>query len=306
VALSAAKSGMGSRAANLRGVSLPAFFELASNSLVVIFVVSSMALMGLSSELQEIVAPLRKPRFVLATLVGNFAVVPLFAYLLTVAIPLDKADATGLLLLGTASGAPFLPKLVELAKGDVALSVGLMLLQTVSTIAFLPIALPWLIPGLEADAWAIAKPLLGLMLLPLAVCLLIQKYVAALARLLKPVLAIISNLALILATLMLLGLNARSFLETFGSGAALTGAVFVLLACLVGYGLGQLQTGTTVVQTFGTGQRNIAAALVVATSNSLAPTVVVMLLLTTFVGLTVLLVAAMRFRRKAALSTIRG
>lgn len=274
------------------------FLEQVSNGLVMIFVVAGMASMGLTLKLQEIISPLRKPLLVLATLIGNFALVPLFAYLLIAAFPLNQSHETGLLLLAAASGAPFLPKLVELARGDAGLSVGVMLLQTIGTIVFLPLALPWLIPGLQADAWAIAKPLLLLMLLPLALCLLIQTYLPALGRLLKPVLTITSNIALLLAVLLLLGLNMRSFLAMLGSGAALTGAFFASLACIVGYVMGQLQTGTVIVQTLGTGQRNIAAALVVATSNQLNPAVVVMLLLTTFVGLLVLLAAAAWFRRK--------
>jgi BASS family bile acid:Na+ symporter len=275
--------------------------EQASNSLVMIFVVASMASMGLTLKPREIMAPLRRPLLVLITLTGNFVLVPLISYLLTAVTPLSESHETGLLILAAASGAPFLPKLVELARGDVALSVGVMLLQTVGTVVFLPLALPWLIPGLQADAWAIAKPLLILMLLPLALALLIQSYLVGLARLLEPVLKITSNIALLLAVLLLLGLHARSFLATFGSGAALTGAFFVLLACAVGYLLGQLQKGTVIVQTLGTGQRNIAAALVVATSNRLDPAVMVILLLTTFVGLVVLLSAAFWFRRKGPL-----
>jgi BASS family bile acid:Na+ symporter len=273
--------------------------EQASNGLVMIFVVASMASMGLTLKLQEIISPLRKPLLVLTTLIGNFALVPLIAYSLTAAFPLNESHETGLLILAAASGAPFLPKLVEFARGDAGLSVGVMLLQTVGTIVFLPLALRWLIPGLQADAWAIAKPLLALMLLPLALCLLIQTYFAPLAHLLKPVLTISSNIALLLAVLLLLGLNMRSFLATFASGAALTGAFFVLMACIVGYVMGQLQAGMVIVQTLGTGQRNIAAALVVATSNQLGPAVVVMLLLTTFVGLVLLLAAAAWFRRTA-------
>jgi BASS family bile acid:Na+ symporter len=39
----------------------------------------------------------------------------------------------GLLLLGTAAGAPFLPKLAQIAKGNLAFAVGLMVLLMVVT-----------------------------------------------------------------------------------------------------------------------------------------------------------------------------
>ena len=52
-----------------------------------------------------------------------------------------------LLLLGCAAGAPFLPKLAELAKGNLAFAVGVMVLLMVTTVVYLPIVLPLLLPG---------------------------------------------------------------------------------------------------------------------------------------------------------------
>jgi hypothetical protein len=43
----------------------------------------------------------------------------------------------GLILLATAAGAPFLPKLAEVAKGNIAFGVGLMVLLMVVTIIYL-------------------------------------------------------------------------------------------------------------------------------------------------------------------------
>ena len=45
---------------------------------------------------------------------------------------------------------------------------GLMLVLMVGSVAFTPVVLPLLIPGLEADTWPLLRPLLFSMLLPLA------------------------------------------------------------------------------------------------------------------------------------------
>src|SRR5262245_34329787 len=95
---------------------------------VLTFVVTSMLTMGLSLSARDVIAPLRKPRLVLLALVANFALAPAGAYVLTKALPLKEAHAVGLLLLGAAAGAPFLPKLVEVARGDLAVSVAVTLL----------------------------------------------------------------------------------------------------------------------------------------------------------------------------------
>jgi BASS family bile acid:Na+ symporter len=75
--------------------------------------------------------------------------------------------------------------------------------------------------------------------------------------------------------------------------------VFVTLSLGVGYALGGPGPGTRSVLGLGTGQRNVAAALVIATQSFTDPGVVVMLLVSTLAGLVVLLLAARRFARHA-------
>ena len=50
------------------------------------------------------------------TLVINFIIVPLLAYIITLLLPLDQPLRIGLILLSTAAGAPFLPKLAQAAR----------------------------------------------------------------------------------------------------------------------------------------------------------------------------------------------
>jgi len=102
------------------------------------------------------------------------------------------------------------------------------------------------------------------------------------------------------AVLLLVGLNAGPMLGTFGSGAALTAAAFVALSAAAGYALGGPARETRSVLGVGTGQRNVAAALVIATQNFTDPGVVVMLLVSTFAGLVVLLAAARVWARPPA------
>ena len=131
------------------------------------FVVSSMLAMGMSQTLADVIAPLRRPAAVLLALSVNFGIAPLLAVILCRFVPLEPAHQIGLLLLGGAAGAPFLPKLAEISGGNLAYSVALMMLLVVGTILFMPLAMPLIVPGLTADPWSIAKPLLLAMLLPL-------------------------------------------------------------------------------------------------------------------------------------------
>jgi BASS family bile acid:Na+ symporter len=269
-----------------------------TNWLVVLFALTGMAALGLSLKFEAIVRPLRDIQLVLMTLLLNFVVAPFLAVGLTRLFPLDPDYVIGLVLLGSAAGAPFLPKLVELAKGDLALSVGVMVLQMAATLVFLPLALPCLISGIEVNPWAVVRPLVLLMILPLAMGLVVQRVLPQFARHVHPWLALAANLSLLGATLLLLILNGSSFLATLGSGAAAVGLLFVFLNIIAGALAGRVRRGVSSVLALSTGQRNIAAALVVATSNQMKPDVVVMLLLTTFAGLPALLAVAVWFRRQ--------
>ena len=96
--------------------------ETLAQLFALIFVVGSMAAMGLSLTMSQIVSPLRNGRLVGLTLVANFILVPALAYLITLIFTLDPPIEIGLVLLATAAGAPFLPKLAQTAKGSIALS----------------------------------------------------------------------------------------------------------------------------------------------------------------------------------------
>ena len=132
------------------------------------FVVSSMLAMGSGLTIRQIIEPLRNARLVLLALLANFVLMPLGALALAKVLWLDNPFAVGLLVLGCAAGAPFLPKLAELAKGNLAFSVGAMVLLMVVTVGYLPVVMPLLLPGVTVDPWNIARSLVLLMLLPLA------------------------------------------------------------------------------------------------------------------------------------------
>src|SRR4029434_8981818 len=138
------------------------------------FVVSSMLAMGAGLTVSQIFQPLSNARLVMLALLANFVLMPAGAVALAKALLLDEPFGVGLLLLGCAAGAPFLPKLAELAKGNLAFAVGLMVLLMVVTVGYLPIVLPLLLPGVSVNPWEIARSLMLLMLLPLVIGLALK------------------------------------------------------------------------------------------------------------------------------------
>ena len=174
-----------------------------------------------------------------------------------------------------------------------------MLCWTVGTVVFLPIGLPFLIPGQAADPWPILRSLLLTMLLPLSIGIAIRNRSERWALRLRPAMGRVSNVSMLLAIVVLIGIHIEAMLGTFGSGAVAVAVLFVFLLLVSGYLLGGPAPGSRSVLGLGSGQRNIAAALIVATQNSEDPRVVVMLIASTLAGLIVLVPAAIWLSRRA-------
>src|SRR5215467_9342718 len=264
------------------------------------FVVSSMLAVGVSLTIAQILAPLRNGRLVLLALIANFVVMPACALVIARLLRLDEPLAIALLLLGAAAGAPFLPKLAGIAKGNLAFAVGLMVMLMVLTVGYMPIVLPLLLEGVSVDPMKIARSLLLLMLLPLGAGLVLRARFRDVADRIRSPLNRISSLSLALLFVLLLVTNVRNVIALFGTRGILASILFLFAGAGVGWLLGGSGTGTRGVMALATAQRNIAAALVVGGQNFNDPQVLVMVVVVAVVGLLILMPLARILGSRAA------
>lgn len=263
--------------------------QVAANIGIITFVVASMAALGLDLTLKKVIEPLSDLLLLIKVIVANFLLIPALAYLILFIVPVDEGFRIGLILLATSAGAPFLPKLVQVAKGKVAMSVGVMVLLMVITVIYVPLALPLLLPGVAVNPLEIASSLVVLMLLPMAAGLLINYRYKELAALLQNTLSQISSFGLMFGFVALLILNWRHLLATVGSGAIISALLLILGAFLIGWLSAGKDTTTKPVLALGAAQRNISAALVVAGSNFSDPDVLLMCMIGALLMLIVLM-----------------
>ena len=231
------------------------------------FVVSSMLAMGTGLTVGEIVAALRNHRLIMVALLANFVLMPLGALTLAKVLWLDEPLGVGLLLLGCAAGAPFLPKLAQLSRGNLPFAVGSMVLLMIITVGYLPIVLPLLLPEVTVNPAKIAQSLIVLMLLPLGIGLFAKTRHGRLSARVKPFLDRLSSISLVLLILLISIVNFDKVLQVFGTRGILAGLLFIAFGCLMGWLLGGPGDDTRRVLALGTGQRNIAAALVVGSQS---------------------------------------
>jgi BASS family bile acid:Na+ symporter len=268
---------------------------------VLIFIITSMLGMGFSLTIPQILAPLKNRKLIIMSLVANFILVPILALLIVRIIPLSEGLQIGLILVGFAAGAPFLPKLVQVAKGNMAFTAGLMVLLMVITIVYLPIVLPFVLTGVQVNPWEIARSLILLMLIPLAIALFIRARYEEVAKGLIPTMTMAANLSL---AAMFIGYFVGYFDVTYGVIG--TGGVFVCIllvvgAVIIGYLLGGNDRDTKKVLALGTGQRNLAAAFAIASSNFASnPEVLIEVMDVAVVGLIILMLIAGELGRRSA------
>lgn len=231
------------------------------------FVVAGMAGMGLSLTVAQIMAPLRDARLVVTVLLANFVAVPLVAIAAARLLPMDDATSAAVILVGCCAGAPFLPTLAKLAKGDGALAVGTMILLMVVTVGYAPIVVPLAVEGASVSAGDIASSLVLYMLVPLAIGLLVRARYVELGEQYAGAFNRASTGGLVIGIVSGLLLTWREVLDSIGSWIFI-GTIIVIV---VGLGAGWLAAAgrgpaDRTVLSLASAQRNISAALVIAVS----------------------------------------
>jgi BASS family bile acid:Na+ symporter len=254
------------------------------------FVVCSMLAMGFSLTWRQIVEPLKDLKMVATALLVGFVLVPLLALLLIWIFPLNDELATGLLLVGFCAGCPFLPKLVQVAKGDLALSVGLMVLLMIATIALAPLVLPLLLDEVDIVAWELARSLILLLLLPLVAAILVKARYDSVADRLAPLMAQVANISLALLVIAVFVAYFDYLASVVGTTAILVSIIFVLVAFAMGWFLGGRDPEKRKVLAFGAGYRNVSAALAIGATSFEDINVLIMVLVVSVVGMLLLMV----------------
>ena len=277
------------------------YMEVASQVLVLIFVLSTLFSVGLLVSARQVLAALQQRRSLAVALCVSFVVLPgvvlALGWGLQVAPPMQAA----VLLVATAPGSPVLLRLNEFARGDQARAVGLLVLLTSLTVVYQPLVLPMLLPGLSVSPMPIARTLALTVLLPLVLGLLLKARWPALAGRLRLTLARLGTISAALACFMLLPLVYRDALAdvALNGGGLLVLLLYLPLAVGAGWWLGGPDADQRRLLALCCGQGSMGAAFVIAAHNFNNPHVIAMLLLMLWASLALLIPLALVFRRQS-------
>lgn len=241
------------------------FLEATFGPLVLIFTVTNLGAMGLQVMMPGVVQVLKDKKSLSLIFIWGWVLGPALGYIIIWIIPLAEPYIIVILLTSLAPTAPFLQQMVSKARGDMAFAGALIPLVAVGTVLLMPVMAPIMIKGIEINAWALAKPLLLTILLPLIIGAAIRYYNDTAATKIFPTIKIVAQLSTLLTIVWCLVLYGSSMLDTAGSFALLSMTLFMVGMAIItyyfGFGLKQAEKS---VMALGMGTRNIAAVLAAA------------------------------------------
>ena len=236
---------------------------------MLVFIIGNVLDIGLGLKFQGALAGLKNLRFVFQSLLWGFILCPALAILLTKVMPLDPAYGTGLILMGLAPCAPLLPMMAAKSRGDLGYTASFILLASVVTVVYMPFAVPILIKGVSVTAWAIAKPLLLYILLPLIIAMFIKELYERIAERIQPYVKKTTGVATIIMLAAFVLVYYKDLLSAVGEYAILTLIVFFLITIVTSYVFSfGLPGNQKSVLSLGVSTRNLGAAFATLSSMS--------------------------------------
>jgi BASS family bile acid:Na+ symporter len=168
----------------------------------------------------------------------------------------------GLILLGLAPCAPLLPMMADKARADLNYAGSFMLLASVGTVLYMPLMVPLMAKGLTISTWAIAKPMLVLVLIPLVIGLTIQRRSPSSGSRMQPWVKKATGVDTVLMLIVIIIMYGKGFVGSVGTYAIGAQVAFFTVITAASYALGfGLPPRQKSVLSLGVCTRNCGAAM---------------------------------------------
>ena len=181
--------------------------------------------MGMALRLEDFKIVFSRPKDFIIGCVAQFTIMPLLAVALSQVFALDEALAVGVVLVGCCPGGTASNVITYLAKGDLALSVGMTATSTVLAPVMTPL-LVWLLAGksVDVDVAGMLLSILWVVILPIVAGLIVKGLWSKFTERTTAYLPAVSSLAIAFIVLIVISANAQKLL--------LGGMVIILVVVL--------------------------------------------------------------------------
>ena len=192
--------------------------------------------MGLTLNLHDFKIVFSRPKDVIIGCLAQFTIMPLLAWALSRAFSLDEALALGVVLVGCCPGGTASNVITYLAKGDLALSVGMTGVSTLLA-PFLTPLLTWALAGksVHVDVAGMLLSILWVVILPIVIGLVVKALWPKFTEKATDYLPALSTLAIAAIVTIVISANASKLLT-----GGLIIVLVVMLHNICGLGFGYL------------------------------------------------------------------
>ena len=196
--------------------------------------------MGLTLNLQDFKIVFSRPKDVIIGCLAQFTIMPLLAWILARLFSLDEALALGVVLVGCCPGGTASNVITYLAKGDLALSVGMTGVSTLFA-PFLTPLLTWALAGksVNVDVVGMLLSILWVVILPIVVGLIVKGLWPNFTKKATDYLPAFSSIAIATIVAIIISANANKLLAG-GSIIVLVVILHNLCGLSLGYLIGRL------------------------------------------------------------------
>ena len=169
--------------------------------------------MGMSLKFDDFKIVFSRPKDVIIGCLAQFTIMPLLAWVLSRLFALDQALAVGVILVGCCPGGTASNVITYLAKGDLALSVGMTATSTVLAPVLTPLMV-WLLAGqsVDVDVAGMLLSILWVVILPIGTGLIVKWFWPRFTERATDYLPAVSSLAIAFIVSVIISVNAQKLL----------------------------------------------------------------------------------------------
>lgn len=193
--------------------------------------------MGLTLKPSDFVPVIKRPKDIFIGELAQFIIMPLVAWVLCRMLALPSELTLGVILVGCCPGGTASNVMCYLAKGDIALSVGMTAISTLLAPLVTP-ALVLILAGesVDVNVWAMFMSIVQVVILPILAGFAVSHWFGEKTKKVTPLLPMISTFAVAAIISIVVSHNAQNILEC-SMIVAIAVILHNLLGLTLGYGL---------------------------------------------------------------------
>ena len=204
--------------------------------------------MGMTMQLEDFKIVLSRPKDIIFGELAQFVIMPLAGFTLSYIFKLPAELAVGVILVGCCPGGTSSNVMTFMAKGDVALSVGMTSVSTILAPFLTPLLCSFYVgmyasvdasAPIKVDGVGMFLNIIQIVIIPIAIGLIVNKFFTKFAQAIKDILPLISCIAICMIVGFVIDANSENL---FANGVVIIAVVILHNCCgyLMGFLMGKV------------------------------------------------------------------